>query len=56
MLFYILNIKKKNINNCDSLEKYVKRCIEEKSTVFFPTNMALQIKKENDEADEENIN
>jgi inositol 1,4,5-triphosphate receptor type 1 len=43
MLFFLISIKRKNVNNCDSLEKYVKKCIEEKSTSFFPNKQALQI-------------
>jgi hypothetical protein len=43
MLFYLIYLQKRNYNDCDSLEKYVKQLIEEKDTAFFPMNKCLQL-------------
>lgn len=32
MVFYLLYLKNKNLNECDALEKYIKECIESKNT------------------------
>ncbi len=36
MLFYLIYIGKKNENECDSLEKYVKKEIADKNIGFVP--------------------
>lgn len=41
MLYYIIYIKNKDPNDCNALEKFVKRCIEGKETAFFPFGRAL---------------
>lgn len=43
MLYYIIYLKSRNLNDCNALEKYVKECIDKKLTDFFPFNRALQI-------------
>jgi inositol 1,4,5-triphosphate receptor type 1 len=45
MLYYIIYIKRKNLNDCNALEKYVKNCIDKKDTKFFPFKRALQIEE-----------
>ncbi|CAD8087418.1 unnamed protein product [Paramecium sonneborni] len=50
MLYYIIYIKNKDPNDCNSLEKYVNKCIIEKETKFFPFGRALQTEElDNDE-------
>lgn len=41
MIFYLIYLKKKDPNDCDALEKYVKQCIEDKNADFFPQEKAL---------------
>ncbi|CAD8052984.1 unnamed protein product [Paramecium sonneborni] len=52
MLYYIIYIKNKDPNDCNALEKFVKKSIEIKETSFFPFERALQIENQNDEEDE----
>ncbi|CAD8173112.1 unnamed protein product [Paramecium octaurelia] len=51
MLYYIIYIKSKDANDCNSLEKYLKKCIQEKETKFFPFGRALQIEEQGGEED-----
>ncbi|KAM3134788.1 hypothetical protein pb186bvf_013113 [Paramecium bursaria] len=44
MLFYIIYIQKKNLNSCNILEQYVKKCIEKQETDFFPKD-AIQMQE-----------
>ncbi|CAD8139457.1 unnamed protein product [Paramecium pentaurelia] len=52
MLYYIIYIKNKDLNDCNALEKFVKRCIDGKETAFFPFGRALQIEDQNNDEDE----
>ncbi|CAD8135704.1 unnamed protein product [Paramecium pentaurelia] len=52
MLYYIIYIKNKDPNDCNALEKYVKKCIEGKETTFFPFERALQIEDQKNEEEE----
>ncbi len=44
-LNYIIYIKNKNIDECDGVEKYVKECIIQGKTDFFPKRKTLSIQK-----------
>ncbi|CAD8133367.1 unnamed protein product [Paramecium octaurelia] len=54
MLYYIIYIKNKDPNDCNALEKFVKKCLDDKETVFFPFRRALQIEEQNNDEDEFN--
>lgn len=42
---YIIYIKSKNIEECDGVEKYVKKCISNKQTSFFPKRDTVSFQK-----------
>ncbi|CAD8151578.1 unnamed protein product [Paramecium octaurelia] len=52
MLYYIIYIKNKDPNDCNALEKYVNKCIQEKETKFFPFGRALQIESQEEDQDQ----